>query len=315
MTAQIERLPGPYWAPYLIGLLVVLGAGAALASLTGGALSVRAVYNLTLPLYGFWLLHYLDRKAAGALQEYRPAFVGGEAEIHDIRWRLTTLPAVPALGLTLMALLVGLAVSTPWGWSPASQVLDRIAFIVTVVFAVLYAYHSLRQLRLVTRLYADRTRVDLHAAGPVYAFSTLSAHTAMGMLFLLSGAVVITPDGLVGGWLTGAIAFAALAVLAFLLPLMGLHRRLAEAKDAELVEIGRRWQVCMAEVYRCLDAGEMEAVHAANTALSALERGRVAIERIPTWPWRAETLRSLVAALILPVILSVLQYALRRTFG
>src|SRR3990172_11633621 len=103
-----------------------------------------------------------------------------------------------------------------------------------MVFAGLYAYHSVRQLRLVTSLYAGWSRVDIHNVAPLHSFSTLSSHTAIGMLLILSGAVLITPNQLTGGFLVGAILFGALAVLTFLLPLAGLHRRLAAEKDLAL---------------------------------------------------------------------------------
>lgn len=315
LAAGIEQLPGPYWLPYLAGFAAVLALAAAFLEGSDGRLSLQVAYTQVLPFYGFWLLHYLDRKAASALEVYRPAFLGEERELADIRWRLTTLPAAPALALSLAGLVIGGVVSASWNAFNAFQVLDRLTFIATLVFACLYAYHSIRQLRLVRQLYATRTRVDLHHVAPLYAFSSLSAQTAIGMLLLLSGAALITPEGLVGGWLTGAVVFAALAVSAFLLPLMGLHRRLAQARDDELSRITRRWQVCQEQVYRLVDAGDLEAMGAVNTALTALERARSAIERIPTWPWRAETLRSLLAALVLPILISLLQYALKRAFG
>jgi hypothetical protein len=47
-----------------------------------------------------------------------------------------------------------------------------------------------------------------------------------------------------------------------------------------------------------------------HAALTALERGRTAIERVPTWPWRPETLRGLVAAVLLPAVIWLIQFGL-----
>jgi hypothetical protein len=179
-----------------------------------------------------------------------------------------------------------------------------------MVFAGLYAYHAIRQLRLVTSLYTRKAEVDIHNPAPVYSFSTLSAHTAIGMLLLLSGAVLFTPAGLVGGFLAGAVVFAALAVMMFLLPLTGLHRRLVEAKEYELLENNRRWQSCTSELYRRLDRRDWAGADRLHAALTALERGRTAIERVPTWPWRPETLRGLVAAVLLPAVIWLIQFGL-----
>jgi hypothetical protein len=119
----------------------------------------------------------------------------------------------------------------------------------------------------------------------------------------------------VGPFIPAAVIFAVLASLAFLLPLLGLHRRLVHAKDQELADLNRRWQACMNEVYRRLDRGDLSAADKVNPTLTAPEKAREAIERIPTWPWRAQNLRSVVAALVLPVVISVIQYGLKRFLG
>lgn len=315
LTAAVDRLPGPYWAAYVVAFLAYLGLLAAARWRDSQPMTSEAVFTNSLPFYGFWLIHYLNRRAAASLKAFHPAFTGSAAEFQEVHWQLTTLPAWPAAIASLLALLLGIASSQNWGWSSAHQVLSNLAYIPTVVFAGLYAYHAVRQLRLVTSLYAGRTLIDIHNVAPLYSFAILSAHTAIGMLLILSGAVLITPGGLVGGWLVGSLVFGALAVLTFLLPLTGLHRRLVEAKEEELQDNTRRWQACTMELYRLIDRGDLAAADRINGTLAALERGRAALERIPTWPWRAETLRNLVGAVLLPVILSAIQYTLKRWLG
>ncbi len=315
LTRRIDQLPGPYWFPYLAAYLALLGLAWLLLGLEGRPLSAETVFAHAVPYYGFWLLHYLDRRAAASLEEYRPAFTGSEAELRDVRFRLTTLPARPAIVITTISLLISFVVSYAWSAPSAFHLLDRAQFYLADIFAGLYIYHSVRQLRMVNRLYATSTRVDLLDLAPLHTFSTLSAHTAIGGLVIVSAGVLITPTGFVGPFLIAGILFALMAVLAFLLPLMGLNRRLVRAKSQSLADLNRRWQACMDEVYRRLDRGDLSAADKVNTTLSALERARTVIERIPTWPWRPEALRSLVAALILPAVISVIQYGLRRFLG
>ncbi len=76
--------------------------------------------------------------------------------------------------------------------------------------------------------------------------------------------------------------------------------------------ISHRWQACTAELYRGSIGGDWAGADRLNATLAALERGRTAIERIPTWPWRPETLRSVVAALVLPVVIGLFQYGLKK---
>jgi len=312
MSAALERLPGPTWAPYLGAFLALLGLEMGVVGQVGESVSPEQVFTISLPFYGFWLIHYLNRRAASSLRTFRSAFTGSESELEEVRWRLTTLPAMPALVISLSGLLLGIASSL--GWNPGSpdEVLSNLAYYATTVFAGLYAYHAVRQLRLVTSLYARRARVDIHNVAPLHSFSILSAHTAIGMLLILSGAVLITPEGLVEGFLLAALLFGALAVSTFLLPLAGLHRRLAEGKDLALAENSRRWQSSTTELYRLVDRGDWTDADRLNETLAALERGRAAVERIPTWPWRPETLRGLVAALLLPVVIWLIQYGLQR---
>ena len=276
---------------------------------------MRAAFPVSLPFYGFWLIHYLNRRAASSLAAFRPAYTGTDSDFQEVHWRLTTLPAVPGLAVSLVSLLLGIASSLNWNRTSADQNLAVLAYYATIVFAGLYAYHSVRQLRLVTSLYAGWSRVDIHDVAPLRSFSTLTAHTAIGMLLILSGAVLFTADQLVGGFAAAATLFGALAVLTFLLPLAGLHRRLAEEKDMALAENSRRWQSSTTELYRRVDRRDWPGADRLNATLTALERGRSAIERTPTWPWRPETLRSLVAALVLPVAIWLVQYGLQKLLG
>jgi len=315
LAAVVERQPIPYWAPYWLAFVLWLGLILLVQSRAGAPLTPAVVYAHSLPFYGFWLLHYLDRRAAASLEDFRPAYTGGEAELLEVRWRLTNLPATPALAVTLVAMLLASLGSLSWGMDTLFQFLDRLGFLATLVFAFLYAYHSVRQLRLVTWLYAERAQVNLHHLIPLRSFSTLTAHTAIGMLLVLSGAAIFTPEGLVGYWLVAALLFAGFAVLTFIMPLAGLNRRLAGAKAQELAENARRWEAVIAQLYRLVDRGDLAAADRLNGPLAALERGRIAIERIPTWPWRPETLRGMIGALVLPVLIFLVQRLLGRLLG
>jgi hypothetical protein len=315
ITEAIDRLPVPYWTPYAVGLILYLGGVAISLARFGGPPVLEALYSSSLPFYGFWLIHYLNRRASLSLDAFRPAFVGSQAELRLVRWRLTRLPALPALLVSLLAFLLGSAPTLDWSWASPAEALANLAYYATTLFAGLYAYHTIRQLRLVTELYDQRARIDLYNVAPLYSFSTLTAQTAIGMLLILSGAVLFTPEGLTGWFVVGAVLFGALAVLTFLLPLAGLHQRLAEVKEAELLENGRRWKASVAELYRGIDRGNPRISNRINNSLAALERGRSAIERVPTWPWRPETLRGLIAALLLPVVIWLIQFALQRVLG
>lgn len=52
-----------------------------------------------------------------------------------------------------------------------------------------------------------------------------------------------------------------------------------------------------------------------NKAMASLEIERAALVRVPTWPWDPGTLRTVIAALLLPIIIWLIQYGLERLMG
>jgi len=101
-------------------------------------------------------------------------------------------------------------------------------------------------------------------------------------------------------------------VATFLLPLVGIHRHLVREKDRMLEEAGRRMEAGVAELHRRMDKNELARMDDLNKALSSLEIERAALERVPTWPWERGTLRSLVAAILIPLLIFVIQAVLQR---
>jgi hypothetical protein len=315
LTAAIDRLPGPYWLVYLISFLAMMGLIALVRRPAGIPVTLESAFNNSIPFYFLWLFHYLNRKASNSLNVFAPAFTGGQADLQGVRWRLTTIPARPALLVTLGGLLVSVAISLPWEQAAPDWLIDRMTWYATGVVAGLFAFHTIRQLREVSSLYAGRAQVDIHNVAPLYSFSTLSAHSAIGISLVLSAAILITPSGVTGWFVPLFAIFVALAVVTFLLPLAGAHRRLTEEKEQALTDNARRWQACTTELYRLVDRADWDGANRLNATLTALERGRVAIERIPTWPWRPETLRTVVGALVLPVVIWLVQFGLERLLG
>jgi hypothetical protein len=52
-----------------------------------------------------------------------------------------------------------------------------------------------------------------------------------------------------------------------------------------------------------------------NKTLASLELEQAALRRIPTWPWEPGTLRGVLAALVLPIVIWLIQYVLQRLLG
>ena len=177
--------------------------------------------------------------------------------------------------------------------------------------------HTLRQLQMVSRIYRENVRVDLFNLDPLYAFSGLTARTTILLLALPYFWFTTSGPGLsnIGVSIGVALLFAAIAVVMFVLPLWGVHQRLAQEKSQVIAENRRRTNALVQDSHRSIDAGDLSNAAKVRDALTVLDIHYKAIAPIPTWPWSPETFRLIVSAILLPTVLFLLQYVLRRFLG
>lgn len=109
-----------------------------------------------------FFLRFIDRDAESALKLFRPFLNLGDDELETLRYRLTVLPARPVLIVTLIGVLFGvfMGYSTQVflsGPANLSIVLmwDILGFLIADVFALLFMYRMIAQMRAVNRLYAS----------------------------------------------------------------------------------------------------------------------------------------------------------------
>jgi hypothetical protein len=243
-TAWLERLPFPRWLCYL-GLWLALFLPYSAVKWWDGAYPLGA-FNLVhllltgTSVYGIALMHYLDRSAGHALAAFRPVLTVDDRGYADLQYRLTTLPAWPTLWVSL---LVGLwrgpyflyhqelFASLRLGASTLALVLEVCFFCLLWAVVGAFVYHTFHQLRLVHHIYSHRTRINLFQLGPLYAFSQLTARTALGIL-LLNGAWAMaeTATGQPLVLLETTLFFTLVALVTFLWPLRSVHAVLAIAE-------------------------------------------------------------------------------------
>ena len=102
----------------------------------------------------------------------------------------------------------------------------------------------------------------------------------------------------------------AVGVACFILPLVGIHGRLAGEKGRLMEAANERLHVATAELYRRIDSGELAGVTELNNAVTGVTTIRTQITRLPTWPWSPDVLRGFVTALILPILIWVVTHQL-----
>jgi hypothetical protein len=333
LTDRVDRLPGPAWAYYVgFGLMLLLAQVIVKWSdgtYAGGFVFYHLLYAGT-PANLLGSLHYVDRVAAQSFDSYRPAFSGDEAKASEYRYRLTTMPAPPALAATALGAAWGLM---PWNaflteeahlfglyTSTAGTILDRGTSVLGWALAGLFVYHTVHQLRIVSHLLAERSSINIFKLAPLYAFARLTGVTAVGLtigFYAFNSFKLALPEGIETntGTIINSGIFTLVAVVTFVLPLWGAHRLLQREKERLQGEAADRLQGLLADLHRRVEARDTTGAPEYKDLLDSALAERDLLARLPTWPWQGETVRLVGTALVLPIVLFVIQQVLERLLG
>jgi hypothetical protein len=325
LNELINRLPGSSWFYYVglalllflipLGIIELEGVCPSSAYLSAqGFLAANVAMFLA-------MCHYLDDAASTALRVLRPALRASTEEYDDLRYRLTTLPALPTLLVCLLysviVFYIGETLGTPASFdevadAPISAVATYAMYVLNWLVWGAFIYHTIHQLRVINHIYTNLTRVNLFRIRPLYAFSTVTALTAVSLTippyaWLVLNQILFDPISL-----AITLPVAILGLIAFIWPLMGIHRLLLAEKTRAQSEAALRLEAMIAELHRRVDNMDLAEMGALNDAISGLEAERNTLKKVPTWPWQPETVRLLVTALGLPLGLWLIQYVLQR---
>lgn len=321
LTDAVDRLPGPAWAFYLAmvaGVAVLINgadwiAGQDPPGTFDPAQAGYAVYGA----YMLAMIHYLNREAGSKIDSFRSVLDVTPAEYERLRYEVTTLPARQGalagfVGVLIVALLYA---SDPPDAVGASQPVIIVATVVaealTIGILAVLIYHTVHQLRLVSRIHAMASRIDLFDPAPLYAFSNLTARTGIGLVLLVAYGFLIDPTiNVVAVVLTGLVLVVAAA--AFVLPLRGMHQRLVVEKERLQFQADQRFKATLADLHRSVDERDLSMADGLNKTLESLQLERDALARIPTWPWQAATFRAFVSVLLVPIVIWLIIRLLER---
>jgi hypothetical protein len=325
----VARLPGPSW-PYYLGLGLALIALQAAILWAEGAYPVGTLFPshafiaVMMPLF-LALCHFLDDRAAAAMATLRPALTTSEEQYNRLHYQLTTMPARPALVVSLgglaFILIMNATTGTPGAFGalagfPLSNVMIRSMYVLVWWFIALFLYHTVHQLRTIHLVYTQHTRVNLFRMRPLYGLSAVTALTGVSLAGITYGWMAINP-GLLGEPVAIAIVLpiTILALVTFVWPLLGIHRLLVEENGRLIDECSIRLEAAIADLHQRVDGGALTAMDDLNKTITSLELELNLLEKIPTWPWRSETVRLLLTALALPLGLWLVQYVLQQLMG
>lgn len=327
----VDRLPIPAWFFYtLIGLFGA--AGYATLEWHEGQYPTETFYPLHVFLpfgvsYLLVLTYYLDRYAGAAFDRFRPALIeDSEQQEALLRFQLTTLPARPTFYATIIgvgvASLTFLAPSTQraqlynYADTPLSGFVHTTLWILIWVVGGAFIYHEIHQLRIINLIYTKHTRINLYQLRPLYALMRLSWINAIGIGIYAIAGLAVTPTSASGTAAVtqaiGVLPAPILPFMVFLSPLWGIHRLLAAEKGRLLDNNQAAIEHIVNEVHQRVRAQPRDDIDYLQKLLNALETEARLLKGIPTWPWPTDTLRSVIATLLFPFSIWLLQQFLLR---
>jgi len=320
---RVDRLPIPNLAVYVL-ILVGLTLLNHLAPWLEGKLPWGEIdpYQFNFQIWSLVVLigsGYFLAFSRSALIKFRAALEIPQEEFDQLAHRFTQVPARTGWLISLMAaplsILTG-SISASYQRSGLSVLvfLATSVFLFSLVF--FFFYYLVHALRMTVRLYERVEQVNIFHLEPLYAFSGLTSRIGIFFVigtmlsYLTNIAFSETPQ--VGSFFFFTSINLTLAVLAFILPLGGIHRKLEGAKESASWENDRR----LDEAYRALhernDRKDFAGMADFHHSIEALLAFRTEIKSISTWPWGPGTLRSFITALLLPIVLWVAQQLISR---
>lgn len=316
LLSSIGRLPfGGWW--FYVALAAVSGAWLTIirwmtATAPVGQIDLAALTPAAFGPYALAMIHYLDDFAGRAVRRFGPALEGDADAIERWRWQLTRLPSRPAAAAAIAGLLVGVVVLIGTPPSIYQRYSDNLVttvllagWVVLFGFAVtiLLLYHTWHQLLAVRDVHAAATRIDPWEPSALFAFSGLTARTGLGYVVILYYSLTLN-----GEFTTSEptiLAFEVLVGIAaaacFVLPLVGMHGRLAAVKANLLSDVESRIRTVTAELFRLVDEGRLTALGELNNTIGSLTVIRNSIARLRTWPWSPGLFRGFLSLVLLPI--------------
>jgi hypothetical protein len=332
LIGWIKRLPGPSWVAYLLLFLVLcpvnLSAFWLDGSLQVGTFDIARIAEVPLLLYFLPLMHYLNNVAGSALSEFLPILSLAEDQISSLNYQLTTLPRRLGRLSLVFGLLFGVmsVAASPGSWelsdsSSTFMILYRCLIAVAIlILAATFFLHTVHQLRMVSRLQRMVSEISLFQTRPVYALSSLTARTGIGIAILIYYYAFLTygidvfgarpPISLIDLFSFGLLLLTSIG--SFIIPLLGMHDRLVAEKGRALFEANKRIESVIARLHERVDTGLETGTDIINQDLASLLLESETLSKKSTWPWKPETLRGFLGAITLPVLVWLITTALDR---
>jgi hypothetical protein len=312
--AQVKRHPGLPWtirlfesiplAPIWIGLLIAglwLSLFSIYAYFVGWIDGTRLAGAPFWESFSFWIellqammigyaltaTAYWMRGAVRDLHALRPVLRCSDTEFQEELRELTGFERRPLVIAILIGVVIGLAAAlNPGGWleerpPPGDPLLTWVILKSVFLFSLIahFVHISIGLTNRLSRIGERSAQVDLLDVAPLVPFARNGLRGAL----LLMGWIVLTSLSLLAPWsgdvaIGGMCVVLGLAVAALLGPVVGVHRRIHEAKRVELERV--RSAIRRESALRVETGGEWQP---ADGNLSDLIVYKGFIESVNTW--------------------------------
>jgi len=324
----INKFPIPVWLTYLILYILCI---AYLSPVYVEAGRIRKGFGLeNILVLAFWLpiilavLNWMNIAARKAMEEFQQA-TQMESEIYDqFIFRMTSIPRrvvwIVHIVIGGIILLVELKSPTNLGAEFTTLFLAGLGTLYMVIvfsLVILVAYHTVRQLRIISQAYKMVKELNIFHLQSLYSLSGFTAKLGVMWVLLPSYNFFINYILKIGPIAIPLLAVPelALAVMVFLLPLWGVHIRIREGKERLLEENSSSLNRLNLELNRHIQNGTYSKIDESGKWISTVLSIRKEIENISTWPWRPATLRGFISAILLPLVLYTIQQLMSSLFN
>jgi hypothetical protein len=321
----VQQQRVPYWLTYLCCLMLEVALLHILAWMDGWMPTFK--FNPILAVFPIWLwipmiiMTYVDSVSLSALSSFRPLLELDEEQYNFLKYELTTMPS---RGVFLSGLFWGItylfltylgyqAFYVAYGLGPFLTGLTIVTGLITYLTGSALYYHSLRHLNLVNRVVRMAKKFNLFRLDPVYAFSRVTSLIGISWMLMLTLTLLTLPVRLATGLGVAIMAVQIiLAIAAFVLPLWFVHRRLESEKLKLVAEHNLRVESTIKLLHDSLDNQKLENSSQFSDAMASLKAEREVLDAIPTWPWRTGTLTGFLSAIVLPIVIFLVQFAVEK---
>lgn len=324
----VQRQRVPYWLTYLCLLFVEAALIHILAWADGWMPAFT--FNPIATVFPIWLwipmiiMTYINSVAVDALNSFRPLLKIDEEEFNRLKYEFTNMPP---RGVFLSGLFWGInyllltylgyrVFYVAYGLSPLLAIIIFTTGLISYLTGSVIYYYSLRQLNLINRTVQMAKHLNLFRLDPVYAFSRVTSLIGISWMLMLTLTLLTLPLRLATGLGVAIMAVQILlAIAAFILPLWFVHRRLESEKLKLIAELNLRVESTIGLLHASLDDKKLENSSHFSDAMASLSAEREVLNAIPTWPWRTGTLTGFLSAIVLPIIIFLVQFAVEKWLG